>query len=285
MLTYPITTEAVEDGKVLITVDDFPEIVTESPDSDSVQEAAEDAITAAIQERFNHDLDFPLPSPAKPGQHSVRLPTIVSAKVSLFLAMRSLGMTKSRLADSLGWSKSQVSRLFNLSHGSSMETVDAVANELGQGFQIAFVSRSGLVQPDSMEVSSSALRLKRLMHRQSRLESGFDQLLKRVDLLFNRIDSIATRMGSVAPSPSVLAGSALRPTPIHGLAYPFPAVKEEGEEGDSLGAVAWGARQPVHQVLIETNYPDPASLQHQPKSRESQGIVRKASRRTQKKSK
>jgi antitoxin HicB len=71
-----------------------------------------------------NDEDVPLPSPAR-GRPVVGLPALTTAKFELYRAMRAAGLRKDELALRLGWSPSQVTRLFDGRHTVRIDHVEA----------------------------------------------------------------------------------------------------------------------------------------------------------------
>ena len=115
MLTYPIQLEE-DDGSVMATSPDFPELTTFGDDRDDALAHAVDALEEAIAARIHAGQDIPSPSN---GDVQVGLPTLTAVKVILYQGMRDDGVGKAELARRLGWQLPQVdaSWISNITRG------------------------------------------------------------------------------------------------------------------------------------------------------------------------
>ena len=84
MLAYPIALEN-DDGTVLVTSLDFPELTTFGEDRDEAVARAVHALEEAIAARIHDRKDVPNPSQ---GDLYALLPTLTSVKVMLYQGMR-----------------------------------------------------------------------------------------------------------------------------------------------------------------------------------------------------
>src|SRR5258708_23298451 len=97
MLNYPAVF-GVEGKGYVVRVPDLPEVVTEG---DSVREATEfaaDAIEGVLAEYVSRKRDIPVPRSSKRGMRVIRLPLLTQAKLSLYMALRQMGIRKADLA-------------------------------------------------------------------------------------------------------------------------------------------------------------------------------------------
>ena len=133
MLDYPVQLDD-DDGGILVTAPDFPELTTFGEDRDDALMRAVDALEEAIAARMHDGLDVPEPSP---GEVRVVLPTLTVVKVTLYRAMRSQGVGKAELARRLGWHMPQVDRVLNLQHNSRMDQMDAALGAVGARLQVS----------------------------------------------------------------------------------------------------------------------------------------------------
>ena len=58
------------------------------------------------------------------------------AKLGVYQAMTEQGVKKAELARRLGWHMPQVDRLFDLSHASKLDPIEAAANVLGKHVRV-----------------------------------------------------------------------------------------------------------------------------------------------------
>ncbi len=90
MLPYPISLES-DDGTVLATSPDFPELTTFGNDDDEAIARSVHALEEAIAARIQDRMDIPWPSV---GERCAFLPTLTSVKVMLYQGMRDQGIGK-----------------------------------------------------------------------------------------------------------------------------------------------------------------------------------------------
>ena len=133
MLTYPIQLEE-DDGTVMATSPDFPELTTFGDDRDDALMRATDALEEAIAGRIHTGQD--IPSPAQ-GETHVGLPTLTAVKVILYQGMRDDGVGKAELARRLGWPLPQVDRVLDIQHRSRMEQMDAALGVIGRELHVS----------------------------------------------------------------------------------------------------------------------------------------------------
>ena len=132
MLAYPITLED-DDGTVLATSPDFPELTTFGDDSDEAIARAVHALEEAIAARIHDRKDIPTPSP---GDTYAILPTLTSVKVMLYQGMRDQGVGKAELARRLGWHLPQVDRVLDVQHRSRLDMMDAALGAIGRRLRV-----------------------------------------------------------------------------------------------------------------------------------------------------
>ena len=128
MLTYPILLEE-DDGTLLATSPDFPELTTFGMDRDEALARAVDALEEAIAARIHDGRDIPAPSQ---GPEIAVLPTLTAIKVMLYQGMREQGIGKAELARRLGWHRPQVDRVLDVQHNSRMDQLDAALGAIGR---------------------------------------------------------------------------------------------------------------------------------------------------------
>ena len=132
MLSYPIEL-ADDDGTVLATSRDFPELTTFGDDRDEAMARAVDALEEAIAARIHRREDIPVPSP---GDNCATLPTLTAIKVMLYQGMRETGMGKAQLARKLGWHLPQIDRVLDVNHRSRLDRMDAALRAIGRRLEV-----------------------------------------------------------------------------------------------------------------------------------------------------
>jgi antitoxin HicB len=128
---YPVSLEPDENGTLLVTCPDLPELTTWGEDEGDSLQRASDAIEEALAARIAHRDDIPEPSPAR-GRPVPNLPPLTVAKVALYRTALTSGVTKAELGRRLGWHAPQIDRLFDLRHRSKIEQIDQALRILGK---------------------------------------------------------------------------------------------------------------------------------------------------------
>ena len=132
MLAYPITLED-DDGTLLATSPDFPELTTFGDDRDEAIARAVHALEEAIAARMHDRKNVPTPSQ---GETYAILPTLTSVKVMLYQSMRAQGIGKAELARRLGWYLPQVDRVLDVQHRSRLDMMDAALGAIGRQLHV-----------------------------------------------------------------------------------------------------------------------------------------------------
>ncbi|MFD1942957.1 type II toxin-antitoxin system HicB family antitoxin [Paradevosia shaoguanensis] len=133
-MRYAVELTPDDNGTLLATVPDLPEVATFGENEEVALGHAIDAIATAIQGRMSDRETVPEPGPV--GQHSVTLPALSVMKVALYRAMLAAGLRKSDLGRRLGWKPAQVDRLFNLRHASRVDQIEEAFRVLGKSLEI-----------------------------------------------------------------------------------------------------------------------------------------------------
>ena len=129
---YPCRLAPDEDGKVTATFPDVPEAVTGGRDRAEALTLAEDALAVALAGYVHAKRAIPGPGKADQGHVPISVPAVVAAKLALYSAMRSQGVTKVELASRLGVSESAVRRLTDPDHRSHMSQVQKALRYVGR---------------------------------------------------------------------------------------------------------------------------------------------------------
>ncbi len=143
MLTYPITLED-DDGTVLATSPDFPELTTFGDDREEAVARAVHALEEAIAARIHDRKDIPTPSL---GETYALLPTLTSVKVMLYQGMREQGVGKAELARRLGWHLPQVDRVLDVQHRSRLDQMDAALGAIGRRLHVTAAAAAAAEPP------------------------------------------------------------------------------------------------------------------------------------------
>jgi len=132
MQRYPVILEPDDNDTLLLTIPDFPEVVTYGDDETSALSNAIGALTAAISARMDSAEDLPKPTQPSRGQRTVTMPALIAIKSAIYSEMRSQGVNKSELARRLEQNPRQVDRLLDVLHQSRHDQLDRAMNALGK---------------------------------------------------------------------------------------------------------------------------------------------------------
>ena len=128
MLDYPVKLTADDNGTVLVTSPDFPELTTFGDDQDEALARAADALEEAIAARVARRAEVPPPSR---GEYRAGLPTLTAVKVLLYQGMKDQNIGKAELARRVGWHLPQVDRVLDVQHHSRLDQMDAALGAIG----------------------------------------------------------------------------------------------------------------------------------------------------------
>lgn len=123
---------ADDEGTILATCPDLPEVASVGDDADEALANVLEAIELAIQYRIAQREPVPAPSRHRKGRHPVRLPAQAMAKVLLHNEMLAQNVRKAELARRLGVHLPQVDRLLNPRHASRLEMIEAALEAVGR---------------------------------------------------------------------------------------------------------------------------------------------------------
>ena len=134
MLDYPVELTPDDNGTLLVTAPDFPEVTTFGEGRKDALARAEDALEEAIAARIAHRDDVPRPSG---GRVTVTLGSLTAVKVLLYRGMREQGVGKAELARRLNWHLPQVDRALDIGHKSRLDQLDAALLAIGLQLRIS----------------------------------------------------------------------------------------------------------------------------------------------------
>jgi antitoxin HicB len=136
MLRYPVNLKRDDNGTIMVTAADFPELATFGADKADALLRAADAIATAIQGRISDREPIPEPSALRRRQSSVALSALIWAKLELYRAMLETKTKKADLARRLHVHPPQVDRLLDLDHDSRLDQIENAARAMGRELHI-----------------------------------------------------------------------------------------------------------------------------------------------------
>ena len=151
MLAYPITLND-DDGTLLATCPDFPELTAFGGDRDEAIARAVQALEEAIAARIHDRRDIPPPSR---GETYAVIPTLTSVKVLLYQGMRGQDVGKAELARRLRWHMPQVDRVLDVGHRSWLGQIDAALGAIGLRLRVSLEGAAQAAVADYEEWNDS----------------------------------------------------------------------------------------------------------------------------------
>jgi antitoxin HicB len=122
-----------EAGGFVVTFPDFPWGVTQGETETDATEMAEDAIALVINELIKRGQEIPQQSKVRGRKYrTIHLPAMQAAKVELYRQFRSSGLRKVDLARRIGIPKTVIDRLFDLTHHTRLDQIEAAFAALGK---------------------------------------------------------------------------------------------------------------------------------------------------------
>jgi antitoxin HicB len=130
---YALFEPDVDQGGFVVTFPDVPGCITQGDSAEEAMEMAVDALCLMLGHMVARGEPIP-PARIRRGKHFrlVTLPPLESAKLDLYTVFRASGLRKSDLARRTGIQKSNIDRLFDLSHPSRIELIDSAFRALGK---------------------------------------------------------------------------------------------------------------------------------------------------------
>lgn len=134
-LGYPVTLTPDDNGTLLVTCPDLPEVTTFGEDEADALRHAKNAIEEALAARIADGRE--IPKPRARSKVVAALPTQTALKVCLYRALRDQNITRAELSRRLHWRREQVDRLFRLGHATRLDQFDAAFRALGREVRLS----------------------------------------------------------------------------------------------------------------------------------------------------
>ncbi len=134
-LGYPLILTPDDNGTLLVTCPDLPEVTTFGEDEADALRHARDAIEEALAARIADGRE--IPQPRARSKIVASLPTQTALKVCLYRALQDQKITRAELSRRLHWRREQVDRLFRLGHATRLDQFDAAFRALGREVRLS----------------------------------------------------------------------------------------------------------------------------------------------------
>jgi len=134
IVSYLIKLEQDDNGTLLVTCPQLPEVTTFVEDEEDAAARAVDAIEEALAARIADQRDIPKPTAI--GRYRAAISLQAQAKVQLYWALQEAGITRAELVRRLGWKRESVDRLFRLDHATRIDQYQAAFDALDREVEI-----------------------------------------------------------------------------------------------------------------------------------------------------
>lgn len=141
MQKYPARFDPADEGGYTVTFRDVPEAITQGDTLEEAEAMARDALVTAMDFYFEDGRPVPAPSKLEKGERLVALPPSVAAKVALLNARLESGARPVDVARSMGIKPQEMTRVFDLSHATKIDTIAAALAAMGYEMELK-VSKS-----------------------------------------------------------------------------------------------------------------------------------------------
>lgn len=121
---YRYTLARQQNGWWLVRFPGIPEALTEGETKEGARANTVDCVIAALEGYMKAGRPLPREGARHVGPDRAVLPSLVTAKLAVYQAMRERGWSKVRLAKELGMPENSVRRLLDLRHSSHMWIID-----------------------------------------------------------------------------------------------------------------------------------------------------------------
>ena len=129
-IAYPVRLDS-EDGELIVTARDLPELLTSGKDQAEALEMAEDALAVVLLTYMQDGKALPAPSRPEPGELIVFPPVDTAAKLAVWEAFLAAGISKSELARRMGVAPTEAMRILDPNHNTKIERLAEAARALG----------------------------------------------------------------------------------------------------------------------------------------------------------
>ena len=137
---YPVTLKFDEATKVYtVSFVDIPEAITLGDTIEEALSMAADALLTAMDFYFEDRRPVPMPSKPAKGQHTVRLPASVWAKVLLLNEVCIQNLRPIDIARLLGVRPQEVNCILDLNYATKIDTIEAALKALGKELKISVI--------------------------------------------------------------------------------------------------------------------------------------------------
>lgn len=136
MIKYRVKLEPDDNGTVLVTSPDFPEVITFGETRAEALRYAVGAFREAIASKMHNKEPVPAPSRIKAGEPFIVLPLQTEMKVRLYQSMLEKGVRKAELARRMHLHRQELERILDFDKSTSLSKIESAFAALGKSLHI-----------------------------------------------------------------------------------------------------------------------------------------------------
>ena len=123
----------------MVSFPDIPEALTQGETRHDALQAAQAALVTAFEFYFDDNEPIPLPSAVVAGADYVEIPLSVASKVLLLNAFLESNIIQQELANRIGRSKQEITRLFDLNLATKIDAVQIAVRAVGKELSLTML--------------------------------------------------------------------------------------------------------------------------------------------------
>jgi antitoxin HicB len=135
MISYRVKLEN-DEGTVLVTSPDFPELITYGETREEALVHAIGAFREAIAGRIHYKETIPQPSKVRTSDDFITLPLQTEMKIRMYESMLQSGIKKSQLARKMKLHRQEIERLLDFEHATSLNKIESAFAAMGKRLHI-----------------------------------------------------------------------------------------------------------------------------------------------------
>ncbi len=135
MISYRVKLED-DEGTVLVTSPDFPEVITFGDTREEALRHAVGAFREMIAGRMHYNEPIPKPSKIRSKDDFITLPLQTELKIRMYESLRESGIKKSELARRMKLHRQEIDRLFDFNQSTNLAKMELAFAVLGKRINI-----------------------------------------------------------------------------------------------------------------------------------------------------
>ena len=132
MIKYRVKLTPDDNGTLLVTAPDFPDVITFGETRVAALTYAVGAFREVIASRIHNRQPVPPPSKIRKGEPFIVLPLQTEMKIRLYESLQNSGIRKADLARKMMLHRQEIDRLFDFNHATNLAKIEQAFAALGK---------------------------------------------------------------------------------------------------------------------------------------------------------